>query len=156
MGTLRLEPKATLMDAKRYAHLASTLREGRIVSQQNQVFYDLSNHETKPQTKKDLLEVAEKEGIQLQVRGLKGSQSLALLFDQAPTPKPSPRLDPETYHQKVIEVLARSDRPLQKREILAETGMSASSWNLRIKELLRSGRVQRQGLRREAVYFLTS
>lgn len=153
MGKLRTEPKVKTLDPERYKELAELLQEAQDNSHDNNVFYDLEDNETSAQVKKDLSHVAEKEGIGLKIRHPRKSRSLQLLFNETAA-KAKQRLSADDAKELILGVLSRATEPLKKSQILAETGVSTSSWNMRIRELIEDNRVSRQGNRRDTVYTL--
>ena len=157
MGKLRLEPKEKGMDAKLFQELKSLLREGQAAGTTSKVFYDLSPDENKTTLKRNLQHVAEQEGMPVKIRSLRGEETLEFKFEQpkgSERPQQS-RVGASDYREKVLGVLREADRPLKKGEILEQADLSGSTWNLRIKELLKAGLVVRTGERRDAVYSLS-
>ena len=143
------------MEPGHYSELKSVLREARNAGVQHRIYYDLTPGESKPRIKKDLAYVADQEGINVKIRSLRGTDTLEFLFDQ-PVSKTSsqPRFDAAGYRQTVLDILGSAEKPLKKGEILSRADLSGSTWNLRIKELIESGEVVREGERRDATYSL--
>jgi hypothetical protein len=54
--------------------------------------------------------------------------------------------------KRILDVLKSSSNPLQKADIVKAAGISTSTWNLRIKELISSKKVKRLGTGRETRY----
>ena len=60
----------------------------------------------------------------------------------------------DEYKKRVIKAIELADRPLKKSEVIELASVPASTWNLRIQELLASGKVEKKGTRSETVYTL--
>jgi predicted transcriptional regulator len=84
------------------------------------------------------------------VRGIHG---LAFSFKKKLRIVPR-RISASESRRRILTVLADAKGPLKKAEILRKTGISTSTWNVRIKELLSQGKVSRSGERRDSVYIL--
>lgn len=151
MGKLRTEPKVKTLDPKRYNEMAELLHEAKKASDSAHVFYDLDADENSAKVKKDLQYVAQKEGIGLKLRQPRKSRTLQLLFTE---PETKQRLSAADAKTRILAVLSQAEGPMKKGEILAATGISTSSWNMRIRELTADKEVTREGNRRDTVYRL--
>ena len=155
MGKIRVEPKAKGMNQQKYQELSTLLHEARKAAGENRVYYDLEPEEKGSATRQDLNYVARKEGINVRIRKLRKQHALELNFqDNGGRPGGNARIPAEDFKQRVLDTLESSGRPMKRGEILRETGLSASSWHVRIIELLKEGRVKKEGERRQAVYSL--
>lgn len=153
MGKLRLEPKAKTMDPKKYKEILRNLTDAREASQDSKIFWDLDKSEQSSEVRKEFLYVAGKEGLTVSIRQLRKSHSLALDFSGGKDERS--RMSKDDYRKKVVKALTQADRPLKKSEVVDNAGISASTWNLRIQELLSACLVEKKGTRSETVYFLT-
>jgi len=155
MGKLRLESKNrhAFIDQRGYAQILRQLRQALENAPLSRTFLDLDPHETAAEVRAAFLQVARSEGLPLRVRSVAGGRSLLLEFE-AKAPSEGGRIPAEESIRRILSCLKEARQPLQKRQILMATGVSASSWNLRIRDLLRSGRVVRIGQRRDSTYAL--
>lgn len=154
MGKLRIEPKTKQMGPDRYREILSLLEMAQNESDNAYVFYDLDASEDPVLTRKEFLLVAEREEIHLAVRLRREQRALALSFSGAASLRRG-RIPSDNAKQRILDALAATARPMRKGEIIAAAGINAGTWNPRITELLKEGRVVREGLRRESVYSLT-
>ena len=153
MGKLRLESKhKPLVDGQRYKNLAAVLKEAQSAAKDNQVYWDLDKGEKPRKVRDEFLFVAAEEGISVNIRQIRKSNSLIFKFEG--NIKDKNRMSAEESRNRIIASLEKANRPLRKAEIVELSGISPSTWNLRIKELLRQGKVKREGERRESVYAL--
>lgn len=158
MGRLRIESreKPLLTDAE-YENYYRIINEARNAAENNHIFWDLDPGEKAAAVRRAFLFVAENENIALTVRKVRGSASLFLSFGEkarGSRKRVSGRMSAETCRELILETLSNHNGPLQKGDILKATGISASSWNLRIRELLASGEVVKEGDRRDTRYEL--
>lgn len=158
MGSLRIESreKPPLTDAE-YENYYQNIKKARDAAEDNHIYWDLDSGEKAAAVRRAFLYVAESENIDLTVRKVRGTASLLLSFSEKSKvgrKRTSGRMSAETCRELILETLANSDGPLQKGDILKATGISASSWNLRIRELLASGEVSKEGDRRDTRYEL--
>lgn len=150
MGKLRTEPKQkSFLTQDEYKNLLNTLKEAQKASFEHHVFFDLEPNEKPAQVKKTFNHVARKEGIDVTVRQVRGTRTLAFKFSKA---RANSRMSAEESQARILKCLKSSKVPLKKNEIIKETGISASTWNIRIKELLKSKKVKRHGERRDTTY----
>ena len=156
MGKLRTEPKVKpfLTDKEYHEHL-EVLKEARNASYNNHVFWDLEKGENASWVRKAFLHVADKENINVTIRRGRGSSSLAFSFKEKEKPTSS-RMSATESRNRIVKALASAKKPLQKAEIIATTGISPSTWNIRIKELMGNGKVERRGDRRDTKYSLVA
>lgn len=152
MGKLRTVPKIKTLGADRYREFMGILREAHRCAEDSHVFWDLDEDEDGVKAKKDFLYVAQKEDIPLKIRQPRKSRSFQFMFSE---PEIKPRLSADDAKERILDVLKSSSRPMKKGEILSATGISTSSWNMRIRELTDENRVCRKGNRRDTVYLLT-
>jgi len=160
MGKLRIEPKnKPPVGREEYAHFKKVLAEAQAAASACNVFYDLEKGESAKSVKKALLFVASEEGILLSVRALRKDNSLALRFGSSGRHTQNSsggggRISAGESRSRILDALRDAGRPLKKSEIVSLTGISASSWNLRIKELLDEGSVNRTETGRATAYKL--
>jgi DNA-binding transcriptional ArsR family regulator len=153
MGKLRTEPKVKpFLDDQEYREYLELLRDAKQASNDNFVYYDLESGEKPRKVRKALLHVAEKEGISLRIRRERGTNSLGLSFREKG--KSSTRMSAEESRQRILKALGDAKEPQQKSQIISATGISPSTWNIRIKELMEAGKVKRMGDRRDTKYLL--
>ena len=156
MGKLRIEPKIKpLLNEDEFKFYKSVLQEARRKSQENTVFWDLDPGEDARKVKKAFSLVAEKEGINLSVRAKRGSSTLVLNFRESQAPKKSgKRISAEECVRRIINALKNSKNPLNKSQIVLAAGISSSTWNVRVKEMLNDGKIARKGSGRQTTYYL--
>lgn len=151
MGKLRFEPKVKpLVSNEEYQLYKDSLLKAQSASNQNHVFWDLDSSENPTKTRKKFLYVAEKEGLDLNVRADRENHCLKLSFSR--TAKATNRMSAEDSRKRILEALNSVNHPLKKGEIVDKAGISTSTWNLRIKELIEDKLVKRQGSGRETQY----
>lgn len=151
MGTLRTEPKIKSMDEKLYQGYADILRQAQRVALDSHLFYDLEDDERQHIVVKNLLFVAAKEGIGLKVRQPRGQKTVQLFITEQ---VPRTRIPGKNARQMILDTLHNAGKPLGKRDILSQTGISTSSWNTQIRDLLACRMVERNGELRKATYIL--
>ena len=152
MGKLRLEAKAKAMDPKRYKDTLRILVEARQAARDSKVYWDLDSSEKAGDIRKEFLYVARKEGLPIKIRQLRKKHSLAMEF---PQPKDERvRMTKDEYKRRIIRALEQAARPLKKSEVIESAEVPASTWNLRIQELLKSGEIKKKGTRSETIYSL--
>lgn len=158
MGKLRIEPKIKPPVTKEeYEYYKKVLAEARSASDANNVFYDLDEGESPRKVRRGLQFVAEAEGLGVSIRSNRKDSNLSLRF---PNESRSPgsrapqggRIPASESRERILGALRSSKMALKKAEIVSESGVSPSSWNLRIKELLDEKLVQRHGSGRETTY----
>jgi len=156
MGKLRIEPKIKpLLNEDELKFYKSVLHEAKKQSQDNVVFWDLDPGEDSRKIKKAFAFVAEKEGINLTVRARRGSNTLALNFSDISGPKKQgKRISAEECVSRITKALRNSDIPLNKSQIVSAAGISSSTWNVRVKEMLEEGKIARKGTGRQTTYYL--
>ncbi len=154
MGKLRIEPKAKRMSSERLREIQEILDAARDASETAHVFYDLDEQEDGAKTRKELLEVAENLGLNIVVKMLRNQRALSLSFVGEALQRRG-RITSDKAKQKILDVLSVAGKPMRKSEIIAAAGINPGTWNPRISELLKEGRVVREGLRRDSVYCLT-
>lgn len=162
MGKLRIEPKVKPPVTKEeYEYYKGVLNEALGAADTNHVFYDLEKNDDPRKVRKALKYVAQEEGTDLIIRANRDKNSLALKFRQSRRPRAaegaaasSGRISAEESRSRIVSALGSTKEPLKKSVIISATGVSPSSWNLRIKELLDEGTVRRHGSGRETTYSL--
>jgi len=153
MGKLRTEPKAKrLLSDEEYSSFLEILEEARNASRDHFIYWDLEENESASRIRKAFMHIAESEGIPVFVRRERGSNSLAIRFRD--NSRASTRMSAAECQKRIMSALQKAERPLQKGEIIRATGISPSTWNIRIKELMHEGKVVRQGERRDTTYQL--
>ncbi len=156
MGKLRKEPKAKpFLSEKEYHEYRDILKEARTAASENHVYWDLDRSENANRIRKAFLYIAEKESIPVKIRRVRGRQSLVFSFKETEK-SGSTRMSAVESRKRIVNALAASGKPLQKSEIIHVAGISPSTWNIRIKELMGEGKVIRQGDRRDTKYSLAS
>lgn len=151
MGKLRVVPKTKAFDPNRYKELAEILTNAHRAADDARVFWDLDPNEDGNKTRRELLYVAEQEGINLTVRRQKGQSTLQLLFKDEVIKR---RMSAKEGRQRILSAFNGSEQPMKKADILAISKVSSATWNLRIRELTESSTVIRKGTRRDTTYFL--
>lgn len=153
MGKLRIEPKVKpLLNEEEYSYYKGALEEALAVSSENHVFWDLDAGEKSGEVRKYFQYVAKKEGIGLRIRARRGTNTLTLSFEGVS--RAGTRISAKECKDRIESALKASGQPMQKSEIIAATGISPSSWNVRIKELLSAGVVEKSGTGRRTSYLL--
>lgn len=156
MGKLRKEPREKpFLSDKEYQEYRGILKEARDAASENHVYWDMDRNENANRVRKAFLYIAEKESISVKIRRVRGSQSLVFSFKEGEKTTPT-RMSAVESRKRIVSALAASGKPLQKSEIINVTGISSSTWNIRIKELMGEGKVIRQGDRRDTKYSLAS
>jgi len=155
MGKLRKEPKTKpFLNESEYQHYSAILNEAKNAATDNHVYYDLEKDEKPSKVRKAFLFVAEKESVPVTIRRERNSGSL--VFNFSGSAKTTTRMSAEESRRRIIQALSTAKKPLQKAEVISSTGISPSTWNIRIKELIRDGKVRRTGDRRDTKYSLAS
>lgn len=155
MGKLRTEPKVKpLLSEKEYNTYHGIIKNAQAAAEEHHVFYDLENGENAAKARKALLYVAEQENIPVKIRRARNApNSLSFSFKAGPRTG-NQRMSKSEAQKLILDTLAKAERPMQKATILSQTGISPSTWNIRIKELMEMGKVKRHGERRETKYSL--
>lgn len=162
MGKLRIEPKVKPPVGKdEYQYYKGVLNEALSAADSNYVFFDLEKNDDPRQVRKAFQYVAQQEGTDLIIRANRDKKSLALKFRQARKGRvvdssgaSTGRISAEESRSRIVAALKSAKEPMKKSAIIGATGVSPSSWNLRIKELLDEGTVRRHGSGRETTYSL--
>jgi predicted transcriptional regulator len=149
MGKMRIEPKVKQFDPALYEEIKQTLLTARDAAQDADIFWDLDKGEDANATKKNFQYVAEQESISLTIRRQRGKNSLTLKFADS---ERRGRIPASEARDRIVSVLKENGGPMKKGEILANTRLSQATWNLRIRELIDSGKVKRRGNRRDTTY----
>ena len=151
MPKLRLEPKvkAPITEAE-YGQYKDLLRTAKANAEDHHVFVDLEEGENSSYVRKAINYVAEKEGVSLRVTLRRLQNTFSLSFGKSDT-SPSRRSASEA-RGLIVEALKKAGTQLQRSEILRRTGLSAGTWNIRIRELLRAGLVKKDGKGRDTSY----
>lgn len=156
MGKLRKEPRnIPLLTEEEYQTYYNNLKKARSASSNSNVYWDFDKEENGNFIRKAFMHVAEKEGIPVLIRRERGSTTLAFTFKDEDQSRPT-RMSAQECQERILEALSASKNPMQKGEIIHVTGISASTWNIRIKELMKEGKVKREGNRRDTKYSLSS
>jgi hypothetical protein len=156
MGKLRFEPKVKPpVDREEYQTYKDILLKALPAAGDNNVYYDLEKGEKLIKVRKALQYIAEREGIDLSVRAKRGENTLSLKFG-APAKSGTGRISAKDSRNRIVSVLSGAKTPMQKSDIIAAAGVSPSTWNLRIKELLDDRTVKRHGTGRQTAYSLAS
>ena len=151
---LRKEPKVKpFLSEEEYKEYFGILKEAQGAATDHHVYWDLENSENANKTRKAFLHIAEKEGISVTIRRRRGERTLELSFKESGKATPT-RMSAAECRNRIMSVLSNAKKPLQKSEIISVAGISPSTWNIRIKELMKSGKVRRQGDRRDTKYSL--
>ena len=156
MGTLRFEARESkVLTREQYDENLAVLRQAQQASENHHVFWDLDEDENSSKVKKGFLFVANKVGMEVTIRRVRGANSLAFYFKKG-AQTTSSRMSASESRERIIQCLEQAGQPLKKNDIIRETGVSPSTWNIRIKDLLAEGIVQRAGDRRDTAYSLGS
>lgn len=154
MGKLRTEPKhKSFLTQEQFEEYAHILKEAQNAADDNHVFWDLEPGEKASKIRKAFVYVAEKQGINVTIRQVRGKDSLAFYFRKGGAAAPGAgRMSAQESKNRILKCLKSARKPLKKNQIIKETGISPSTWNIRIKELLEDNEVARQGNRRDTTY----
>lgn len=156
MGRLRTEPKQkTIVSENEYREILTVLQEAQRAAKDNHIFWDLEDGEKASRVKRSFYHVAEREGMNISIRQVRGTKSLALNFKR-PKSATSSRMSAKDSRERILKCLQNARRPLKKSDIIRATNISASTWNIRIKELLKAKLVERHGNRRDTTYTFAS
>lgn len=156
MGKLRKEPKTKpFLNESEFQRYSALLNEAKNAATDNHVYYDLEKDEKPSKVRKAFLFVAEKESLPVTIRRERNSGSLVFNFSGG-AKSTTTRMSAEESRRRIIQALTTAKKPLQKAEVISSTGISPSTWNIRIKELIRDGKVKRTGDRRDTKYSLAS
>lgn len=154
MGQLRTEPKAkSFLSDNEYTSYLDVLSEARTAAGEHHVFWDLEDGENAGKIRRAFMHIAEKEGIPVNIRRARGSRSLHFNFKDS-ADRVGSRMSAGECQKRIVGALTKANHPMQKSEIIDITGISPSTWNIRIKELVRAGLVVRSGDRRDTKYRL--
>jgi hypothetical protein len=157
MGTLRFEARESkVLTREQYDENLAVLRQAQQASDNHHVFWDLEDDENSTKVKKGFMFVANKIGMDVTIRRVRGSNSLAFYFKKGAHAATSSRMSAAESRERIIKCLEQAGQPLKKNDIIRETGVSPSTWNIRIKDLLAEGIVHRAGDRRDTAYSLGS
>jgi Fic family protein len=152
MGKLRTVPKyQSFLSQEEYDAYLKVLQDAQKAAESNHVFYDLEEDEKPSKVKKALNYVARKLNLEVTIRQVRGSRSLALTFRKGRAPSQG-RMSAEESRNRILKCLRSHGGPMKKNEILRQTGVSPSTWNIRIKELIAEGLIVRHGERRDTTY----
>ncbi len=146
---LRLEPKVKQFDEERFEELSQILREANQSAESSDIYWDLDDDENASAVRREFLQVADKLNMELTIRRKRGTKTLQFLFGN---PGRRERLSAAEARARILEAMKQSKEPVKKAHVLKKTGLSQATWNLRIRELLETGEVKRQGTRRDATY----
>ena len=151
MPKLRLEPKikAPITETE-YGQYKDLLQKAKTNAGDHHVFVDLEKGENSTYVRKAINFVAGKEGISLRLTLRRGQNTFSLRFgksDRSPV-----RRSARAARDLIIDALKKAGTQLQRSEILKHTGLSAGTWNIRIRELLRDGLVKKEGKGRDTSY----
>jgi len=151
LGKLRIEPKSKPpVTREEYGVYRKLLTEARNASNGNNVFYDLDKGEKPRKVRAAILYVASAEGIDVRVRVHRKQSCLSLAFPGSSSrselpPSSRTRIPPAQARERIVRALKGRGSPTSKAEILAESKVSPTVWNLRVNELLDSGKIRRHG-----------
>jgi len=154
VGKLRTEPLTKrVLSEPEYQRISRILAQARKAAKDNLVYWDLEEGESLAKVRNSFLHVAKREKLNVAIRRVKGSHSLSIHFLEASPLSPA-RIAAHESRGRIVRVLAEARKPLKKSQIIREAGIAASTWNLRIRELLEAGVVARHGERRDTTYTL--
>ena len=155
MGQLRSEPKtSSIVTPENYKSLLATLLEAQLMSNDNFVYWDLGPGEQAAVVRREFLHVANAEGISLTVRRKRNAACLILKFSEVKAIAGRTRMTAHESNRRITACLRDAGNPLKKGEIIEVTGVSASTWSLRIRDLMANKTVERVGDRGVAMYRL--
>ena len=156
MGVLRFEPKyPDFLSKARFHEYLGHLETAKKASKDHRVYWDLEENENLRDVIKSFVIVARVAGIGVSIRRVRGLRSLIFTFAGPGEAQPAgSRMSANESRRRILDCLAQAGEPLKKNQILKQTGISPSTWNLRIKEMIREGKVARTGVRRESTYTL--
>ena len=159
MGQLRIEPKEKTLEREVYQGLAAMLREGRKLANEQHVYYDLDPGEVPSEARRNLLYVARKAKIGLQVNRKHGTRALALRFQHSVVPvEHKPRLVIADAKQTVLAVLKAADCPKSRNQLeeLIPFEMTPSQWGGVLRQLLEEKAIVKEGAARNTQYSIVS
>ena len=151
MPKLRFEPKIKPpVSDEEYKQYKEILSQGQENSKENNVFMDLEESDNPAYIRRAVLYVAEKEGISVKATHRRKDNSFMLAFSATGTS--GVRKSAEEARDLILGTLKEAGDYLKRSDILKKTGITAASWNVRIRELVKAGLVRRQGKGRETSY----
>jgi hypothetical protein len=151
LGKLRIEPKKKPpVNREEYSFYRKLLAEARSVSDGNNIYYDLEKSEKPGKVRGAILYVAALEGIDVVVRVNRKQNNLSLDFRDATATADvasslAARISPAKARDRIVRALKARKGPRSKGEILAESRVSPTIWNLRVNELMDEGKICRHG-----------
>ena len=155
MGKLRTEPKyKSFLSQEEYENYVAVIKEAKQAAENSHVFWDMDSNEKPSHVKKAFNYVARKMGTEVTIRQVRGSRSLAFQFKKGRATGGT-RMTANESRGRIIKCLKTAGKPLKKNVIIKDTGVSPSTWNIRIKELIKEGTVERHGDRRDTTYTLS-
>jgi len=151
MPKLRFEPKEKPpVSNDEYIQYKELLNDAQENSGENNVFIDLEESDNPTYIRKAILFVAEKEGIKVKATHRRKENAFVLSFGET---RPSGvRKSAEEARDLILGTLKDAGDYLKRSDILKKTGITAASWNVRIRELVGAGLVRRQGKGRDTSY----
>ena len=155
MGQLRIEPKEKTLEPEIYQGLAAMLHEGRKLASEQHVFYDLDPEEDPSIARRNLLHVARKERIGLQIKRKHGTRVLALKFkNQDAAVERKPRLVVADVKQTVLAVLKAADCPKSRNELegLVPFSRTPSQWSFVLRQLIEEKVIVKEGAASNSQY----
>jgi len=121
MGKLRTEPKQkSFLTQDEYKALLNTLKDAQKAASDNHVYFDLESNEKPAQIKKSFNFVARKEGIDVTVRQVRGTRSLAFKFVKS---RGNSRMSADESQARILKCLKTSKKPLKKRVFQLQLGI---------------------------------
>ena len=155
MGKLRTVPKyKSFLTESEFEEYSQVLQEAQSAAESSHIFWDLDPDEKASKVKKIFIYVARKLGMNVTVRQVRGSNSLALQFKKS-KPVTQGRMSADDSRKRILSVLRAAGKPMKKNQIIKDSGVSASTWNLRVRELIGDGLIVRHGERRDTTYEAT-
>ncbi len=126
------------------------LGEAQKNSGENNVFMDLEESDNPAYIRKAVLYVAGKEGINVKATHRRKENAFVLSFGESG--RSGVRKSAEEARDLILGTLKDAGDYLKRSDILKKTGITAASWNVRIRELVKAGLVRRQGRGRDTSY----
>lgn len=132
------------------------MTEAHEASPNAKVYYDLGEGKNASKIRKQLQWVAEHENIPITIRCVRKENRLSFFLAEGNQSSSGQkgRMSGDEARERILATLKDAGKPLSKSEIDSVMGVSPSTWNLRVRELLNSGAVWNEGERRDSKYDL--
>ena len=146
---LRIVKPKPLVNEKRYKEIADAFQAIASAESGSSFYWDLGRNEKSPTVKKQLLYVAEKEGITLEIKRMRGESSFKLrIISQRKA------ITKSAANTKKLILKALAKGPLGKHGIEEAVG-EIPNFNNHVRALIAAGKITKEGDRRNTLYQLT-